>query len=168
MYAQRDYLTRWEKFQLDIDHIAPSEWMVFRAGPLSETVFWKVRKVSSYWRFAVLRRTGNYRYWPDSLNRAYRDKSPKEKYIQNQVADQIDAVHSQFGLQTVKDILDASGIDLEDAKQWDELCVENPKIWNDERFASFKRLVYKRRYKMYKKLFEAMQWDEWVDKINES
>jgi hypothetical protein len=166
MYAQRHYLAQWEKFHLDIDHIVPSQWMVFRAGPLPETVFWKVRGVPSYLRYHVLQRTGNHRYWPGSLNRAYHDSPPNVKFIHCNFDEATDKDHARVGLMTVNDVLDASAIELNDAKQWEELCEGNPKIWTGDRFDSFKYLVTRRRYRMYKELFEALQWEEWSEKIS--
>jgi hypothetical protein len=166
MYAQRHYLNQWEKFHTDVDHIVPSQWMVFRAGPLPESVFWKVRGVPSYLRFDVLHQTGNFRYWPDSLNRSYQDRPPNEKFIYRQIDEETDPEHKYYGLLTVKDVLAASFIDSDDAKQWEDLCVEKPKNWNGKRFASFKDLVTKRRYRMYKEMFEALLWEEWIEKIN--
>jgi len=70
MFAQRHYLTKWENLHLDVDHIIPSHWMVFRAGSQPASVFWKVPKVAMWNRYKVLNRTGNYRFWPNTLNRA--------------------------------------------------------------------------------------------------
>jgi hypothetical protein len=168
MYAQRHYLAQWEEkmYTLDVDHIAPSDWMYFRGQV--ETNCWKVKGVQSYLRFEVLNRTGNYRYWPDTLNRAYQDMPPNGKYICRQMDEETDSDHKKYGLMTVRDVLAASFINPEDAKQWEDLCTENPKFWNGKRFASFKELVTKRRYRMYKEMFEALQWNEWIKNINGS
>lgn len=166
MYAQRHYLTKWENYHVDVDHIAPSQWMIFKAGPLRESVFWKVPKVPSYQRYQVSNRTGNFRYWPDSLNRRYHDSPPNVKFIHRKIADAADSQHNYFHMATIEDILKASAIDLEDAKEWEALCEGNLKLWTAERFASFKHLVYKRRYRMYKHMFEALQWAKWEETIN--
>jgi hypothetical protein len=201
MYAQRNYLVQWENypFHLDIDHIVPAAWMVFRAGPRPESDFWKVRpKVESYWRYTVLHCIGNYRYLPDSLNRAYGDKSPKDKFICHPfdlptnselheraglqtVQDALDAsaissdevkqwesLHERAGLRTVQDVLDASAISNDEVKQWESLSEEDPRVWTTKRFACFKQLVDLRRFRLYRIMFEAMQWDEWVEAIKEN
>ncbi len=168
MYCQRHYLSIWERsyLHLDIDHIVPSDWMVLRAGSRPATDLWKVKGVPIYTRYDVLHRTGNYRYWPNSLNRAYHDKAPNDKYIYSQLDDETDPEHERLGLPTVEDVLAASLISPEDAKGWEELCTENPKYWTGKRFFRFKQLVTKRRYQMYKQLFEAMKWDDWIEKMN--
>ena len=60
----------------------------------------------------------------------------------------------------------ASAIEDIDVKQWEDLSEGNTKIWTADRFASFKQLVNHRRYRMYRGVFNSMQWDEWIKAIN--
>jgi len=166
MYAQREYLVNWEKIRLDVDHILPSSWMSFRAGPIPESRFWKVEKIDSWWRHQVLNRSGNKRYWPDSLNRINKDVSPQNKYI-NSITDNPIKDHQELyrncGLEKVSDILEASAIDEDLAEKWVSLSTITPRVWTTERFLDFRWLVDERRIRMYSHLYETLRFSEWED-----
>lgn len=166
MFAQRRFLSLWEKYHLDADHIVPSMWMVFRAGPTPTSHFWRVPNVESYWRYQVINRAGNKRYWPDSLNRAYHDISPTQKYIHPSLDTQTDELHQKFDLHTVQDVLAASAIDEDLVEDWQAVSEGASRVWNTERFARFRKVVNQRRIRIYNQQFEAMKWSEWVETIN--
>lgn len=166
MYSQRLFLSKWEKYHLDSDHIVPAMWMVFKAGPIPASHFWRVPNVESYLRYQVINRAGNKRYWPDSLNRAYHDMSPTKKYIRSGLDTPTDDLHQKFDMPTVREVLQASAIDDDLVEDWQAISTGDARVWNTERFSRFKKVVNQRRYRMYKRLFEALNWSEWIDQIN--
>lgn len=169
MFAQRQYLVKWERYKLDIDHILPSAWMSFRAGPIPESRFWKVENIPSWWRHQILNRSGNKRYWPDSLNRIYKDVAPETKYINMDLECPVDDeynLHHLCGLFTVRDVLEASAIDIDLAEKWVTLSADRPREWTAHRFLDFNDTVNLRRYRMYKQLYELLQFSEWEQNLD--
>ena len=169
MFAQRQYLVKWERYKLDIDHILPSAWMSFRAGPIPESWFWKVENIPSWWRHQILNRSGNKRYWPDSLNRIYKDVAPETKYINMDLECPVDDeynLHHLCGLFTVRDVLEASAIDIDLAEKWVTLSADRPREWTAHRFLDFNDTVNLRRYRMYKQLYELLQFSEWEQNLD--
>ncbi|MHB0923977.1 MAG: GmrSD restriction endonuclease domain-containing protein [Bellilinea sp.] len=169
MFAQRHYLVKWEKYKLDIDHILPSAWMSFRAGPIPESRFWKIKKIPSWWRHEILNRSGNKRYWPDSLNRIYKDASPETKYINLDldypVNDEYN-LHNLCGLFTVRDVLKASAIDEDLAEKWAALSTKNSREWTTQRFLDFNDVVNQRRDRLYKHLYKMLQFTKWENHLS--
>lgn len=168
-FAQRDFLNSFPNIRYDIDHIIPSSWMNFR-GPTPSAYFWRVTELKneSYLRHLVMNSLGNFRFWPDSLNRAYKDKPPREKYITSNLNFLIDEeLHKHRRLGVVRDVIQHSFIDEDLLTLIEELqnhtIKSDHRIWDNERFHIFKVMVDQRRYLMYKNLFDTIQWDDWND-----
>jgi hypothetical protein len=172
MYAQREYLVKWETYRMDVDHILPSAWMNFKAGPIAANHFWKVENIEYWMRNRVLNWSGNKRFWPDSLNRIYRDATPQGKFIGSNLDLPVDDphhLHRFYGLYTVKDILEASAIDEDLAEKWATLSIPDTReqrIWTTQRFLDFAQTVNQRRCRMYQQLYETLQLSEWEDSLS--
>jgi len=165
LYAQRQYLVKWEKYRLDVDHILPSAWMSFRAGPIAVSHFWRVEKIDYLMRHRVLNWSGNKRYWPDVLNRMYQDVAPHKKFIGSNLELPMDETHQSYGLFTVKDVLAATAMDENQAEMWAALACPNTneqRIWTTQRFLDFTRAVNHRRAWMYRQLYDSLQFSEWA------
>jgi len=164
MFAQRDYLNDWEhnRWKMDVDHILPSAWMNFRGLSGGLGAAWKVG-IEDWYRDRVLDSIGNKRFWPRSLNREYRDRAPKNKYISNKFHEDTNDFHRKyFKLTTVQDVLDASFIQIDQAEKWMELDSSSNKLWDENRFQNFKQVVEERRCRMYERLYRALEFDEYT------
>ena len=158
LYAQRHWIRRWEEknIRLDIDHIAPSRWMYF-AGRTGAGSFWKADRDIYNQRYVVMNSSGNKRFWPDSLNRSYRDSPPHLKYVNGNLEQLTDGPHTALGLGTVADILAASALDEDLAQDWSDLgCTNDNRVWTADRFANFKLMVDKRRIRLYRQMFDDL------------
>jgi hypothetical protein len=158
MFAQRDYLQKWEKFDLEVDHIAPSRWMFFRAGRTPVTHFWRVENIENRKRYNPQNSTGNKRYWPEALNAGDRDKPPAEKLFK------VNSVTERYSLDTIGKIHEASFIQADLLEAWSSLSEslkveKDHRIWTSERFSVFKQLVDERRYQIYQHFYETLQLD---------
>jgi hypothetical protein len=165
LYAQRQYLVKWEKYRLDVDHILPSAWMSFRAGPIASTHFWRVENFDHWNRHRVLNWSGNKRYWPDVLNRIYQDVAPHKKFIGSNLELPMDETHQYYGLFTGKDVLAATAMDESLAEMWLALARPNTneqRIWTTQRFLDFARAVNQRRSWMYRQIYDILQFSEWA------
>jgi len=163
-YAQRDYLGKWENLDdLDKDHIIPYNWMNF-SGPSGSDMFWHVSTVDTSGRSPVINSPGNFRFWPSSLNRAYQDSDPSSKHIHFEDNSNLDEIHVQRHLSSVRDVLDASFIDDEELELIHKIEVmierKEHRVWTTERYKLFKQLVDLRCVKMYRNLYETLRFDE--------
>lgn len=166
VYAQRDYLEKWETLELDNDHILPQSWMYFRQGRTSASHFWRVEGIPNNYRGTVIHYHGNRRYWPGSLNRSYRDRALASKYIQGGSPDQAtDTWHQEHELPTVGAVLAASFIPAERAADWAALAEPGqPNIWTTERFMRFKQLTDERRWRIYQHVFQTLNLGVFLDR----
>jgi hypothetical protein len=167
MFSQREYLSKYEMYDWDIDHIIPYLWMNF-SGRTGTNTFWKLDPptVSADIRYEVLNSPGNFRYWPASLNRQYQGNKPSDKYINQDVGNKLDPNHIERGLSTVDDVLGASFIQTDLLERIHAIEAEGSndiRIWTTNRFNNFKQFVDERCYKMYEKLYKTMKFDE-IDK----
>jgi len=164
LYAQRDYLEKWESLNdLDKDHIIPYNWMNF-SGPVGTKKFWKVDTIGPEGRSPVINSPGNFRYWPSSLNRQYKDKPPRGKFIQSELSTMLSPDHLERYINTVGDVLEASFIDkesLDKIKSIEDLKNNSPdldsRIWTQDQYTLFKKLVDERCNKMYEHLYKSMK-----------
>ena len=166
-YAQRELLGIKHDIHYDVDHIIPSAWMSFRRGPLPSD-FWRVENVDGDRRYRVMDTWGNKRFWPSQLNRSYRDKPPKEKYIHGQCEDQVsESTYQEYGMNSVDDVLRLSFIDQSKAELWKQVEIGTDNhYWTTERFRRFKELVDMRRCRMYQYLYDLLDWGAWKDLKN--
>jgi hypothetical protein len=167
LYSQRNYLEKWEKLNdLDKDHIIPNNWMNFR-GPVGNNKFWKVENVNTDGRSPVINSPGNFRFWPSTLNRIYQDIKPSSKHIHFEDKVNLDAEHNSRYLNTVRDVLDASFIDLGELdmiNRIEHMKINNDnRVWTTEKYNLFKQFVDHRCYRMYKILYETVKFDELED-----
>jgi hypothetical protein len=168
LYSQRHYLEKWKKLNdLDKDHIIPYNWMNF-SGPVGNREFWKVENVNTDGRSPVLNSPGNFRFWPSTLNRIYQDIKPSSKHIRTEDNIYLDVEHNSRCLNTVRDVLDASFIDIEELDMINK--IENMKTknndhryWTTEKYELFKQFVDQRCYRMYKILYETVKFNELED-----
>ena len=167
LYSQRLYLDKWEKLNdLDKDHIIPNNWMNFR-GPVRNIKFWKVENVNTEGRSPVINSPGNFRFWPSTLNRIYQDIKPSSKHIHFEDDVNLDTEHNSRNLNTVRDILDASFIDLEELDMIHRIEImkinNDNRVWTTEKYNLFKQFVDHRCYRMYRNLYETVKFDELED-----
>jgi len=167
LYSQRHYLEKWEKLNdLDKDHIIPNNWMNFR-GPVGNCKFWKVENVNTDGRSPVINSPGNYRFWPSTLNRIYQDIKPSSKHIHLEDNVNLDAEHNSRYLNTVRDVLDASFIDIEELdmiNRIEHMKINNDnRVWTTEKYDLFKQFVDHRCFRMYKNLYDSVKFDEIED-----
>jgi len=167
LYSQRSYLEKWENLNdLDKDHIIPYNWMNFR-GPTGNSKFWNVKNVNTNARSPVINSPGNFRFWPSTLNRIYQDIEPSSKHIHHKDRINLDPEHNSRSLNTVRDILDASFLDLDELEMINR--IENMKInndhrvWTTEKYDLFKEFVDHRCYRMYRNLYETVRFNELED-----
>jgi hypothetical protein len=133
--------------------------MSFRAGPIPTSHFWRVSTVQDWQRYSIQNSIGNKRYWPESLNAGDQANSPGKKLFD--ITDQT----RKWKFDTQQKIREASFIQDDLLDDWKSLSTifmtgNEPRIWTTERFATFRRLVDERRYRMYKHLYETLDFQD--------
>ena len=179
IWAQRRHVHRWygdydptlytgrraEK-PYDLDHIVPKSFFDQRRGHDVEQApgFRSVRR-------GALHNAGNLRLWPKDENRRDQDASPAEKCLLGAAADETPAGshirRDPLALMTYGEVRRASFIPEEDWALWREASPEGVRDfdWSSaRRLEAFAEAVQRRRFKMYRSMYEALGFDRWMEK----
>jgi len=177
MYAQRSYVYKWYRefdptlyvtisdLPYDWDHIIAYDFFD-RSKHRSN------QPHQDFWRYRadLASCSGNFRLWPKSLNRSDRNKTLKNKYLignPDQIIDESSYLRRDpYNLKYVKAVQEASFFnDDEFLKYWENASNEqDPYNWSErERLENLRMAIQTRRYRMFKLLYDTIEWDFWLN-----
>jgi len=181
-WNQREFMNKWfpnydptlyrttDDLPYDVDHIiAGAHFHNIRSKDTHET-FWN--KIN---RTGIVNTAGNYRLWPKSLNRSDQDDDLWVKHILGDKKSKIKSTdepgkahyltRKPYEFINIGEVRAASCIGENDLDLWEKAANKtNVRDWsNPERIDAFITVVQNRRHLLFVKVYESLQWNEWLN-----